>query len=202
MRAFATSSVKVAMLVQRCMTPGVAGLVSATSGMSSPPSTALTTAATLPLWMQCEHGYSGCIGVVASGCQVASLSGAGVPLDIAVAICRDGPPEVVMVFGVQHSDDRVVESNRLERHEACAVEDTHLLCGHELAHQGLIGQKRTCPEQGCLGLLGRSLRTDLSAIVLDLVEVCRPLFAVQRNRRIWPKLRRTGHGEWLHVRPH
>src|ERR1700694_3738394 len=100
MRAFATSSVKVAMLVQRWMTPGVAGLVSATSGMSSPPSTALTTAATLPLWMQCEHGYSGCIGVLASGCQVGS--GGRVAIDIAVANCRDRPPEVVMVFGVQH----------------------------------------------------------------------------------------------------
>ncbi len=79
MRAFATSSVKAAKLVQRWMTPGVAGLVSATSGMSSPPSTALTTAATLPLWMQCEHGYSGCIGVLAIGCHVASLSVAGLP---------------------------------------------------------------------------------------------------------------------------
>src|ERR1700681_3070360 len=186
MRAFATSSVKAAMLVQRWMTPGVAGLVSATSGMSSPPSTALTTAATLPLWMHRRGGerLPGCLTI-----------GGRVAIDIAVANCRDRPPEVVMVFGVQHSDDRVVESNRLERHEACAVEDTHLLCGHELAHQGLIGQKRTCPEQCCLGLLGRSLRTDLSAIVLDLVEVCRPLFAVQRNRRLWPKLRWAGHGE-------
>src|SRR3981081_2755419 len=201
MRAFATSSVKVAMLVQRWMTPGVAGLVSATSGMSSPPSTALTTAARLPLWMECEHGYSGCIGVLASGLPGCLTIGGRVAIDIAVANCRNRPPEVVMVFSVQHSDDRVVESNRLERHEARAVEDTHLLCGHELAHQGLIGQKRTCPEQGCLGLLGRSLRTDLSAIVLDLVEVCRPLFAVQRNRRLRPKLRWAGHGERLSFWP-
>src|SRR3979411_2823534 len=79
MRAFAISSVKAVMLVQRWVTPGVAGLVSATSGMSTPSSTALTTAATLPLWMQCEQGYSGCIGVLAIGCQVASLSVAGLP---------------------------------------------------------------------------------------------------------------------------
>ena len=44
---------------------------------SSVPSAALTILATAPLWMQCEHGYSGCIGVLAIGCQVASRSVAG-----------------------------------------------------------------------------------------------------------------------------
>src|ERR1700740_69038 len=79
MRALAISSVKAVMLVQRWVTPGAVGLVSAISGMSTVPSAALTTPATLPLWMQCAHGYSGCIGVGAIGCQVASRSVAGLP---------------------------------------------------------------------------------------------------------------------------
>src|SRR5437588_9369865 len=67
------------MLVQRCVTPGAVGLVIAISGMSTVPSTALITPATVPLWMQCEQGYSGCIGVLAIGCHVASRSVAGLP---------------------------------------------------------------------------------------------------------------------------
>src|SRR5258708_34632482 len=37
--------------------------------MSAVPNTALTTPAMLLLWMQCAHGYSGCIGVLSSGCE-------------------------------------------------------------------------------------------------------------------------------------
>src|SRR6184192_2419587 len=74
MRAFATSSVNAVMLVQRWVTPGAVGLVIAISGISSLPSAVLTTPATLPLRMQCAHGYSGCIGVSAIGCQAASRS--------------------------------------------------------------------------------------------------------------------------------
>src|SRR5207247_10343181 len=77
MRAFATSSVNAVMLVQRWVTPGAVGLVIAISGISSLPSAVLTTPATLPLRMQCAHGYSGCIGVSAIGCQAASRSVAG-----------------------------------------------------------------------------------------------------------------------------
>ena len=54
-------------------------LVIAISGMSSVPSAALITPETLPLRMQCAHGYSGCIGVLSIGCQVASRSVAGLP---------------------------------------------------------------------------------------------------------------------------
>src|ERR1700730_10519376 len=67
------------MLVQRWVTPGAVGLVMAISGISAVPSTALTAPATEPLWMQCAHGYSGCIGVGAIGCQVATRSVAGLP---------------------------------------------------------------------------------------------------------------------------
>src|SRR6266446_4543203 len=88
MRAFATSSVKAVMLVHRWVTPGAVGLVMAISGMSDVPSAALTTPATAPLRMQWAHGYSGCIGVLSIGCQVASRSVAGLlsisPLRIAV----------------------------------------------------------------------------------------------------------------------
>src|SRR5882672_6208617 len=59
-----------------------------TSGMSALPNTASMTVAMAALLMQCAHGYSGCIGVLSIGCQVASRSVAGLsslsPLRIAV----------------------------------------------------------------------------------------------------------------------
>src|SRR5258708_3534673 len=81
MRAFATSSVKAVMLVQRWVTPGAAGLVSATSGVSTPPSTALTTPATLPLWIQCTHGSSGCIGSTQSLTALQAVATALLPTE-------------------------------------------------------------------------------------------------------------------------
>src|SRR6516164_3692229 len=62
------------MLVQRWVTPGAVGLVMLTSGISAVPNAASTAAATAPLMVQCAHGYSGCIGVLSIGCQVASRS--------------------------------------------------------------------------------------------------------------------------------
>jgi len=70
---------KAVMLVQRWVTPGAVGLVVAISGMSAVPSAALTTPATLPLTAQWAHGYSGCIGVSAIGCQAGSRSVAALP---------------------------------------------------------------------------------------------------------------------------
>jgi len=62
---------------------------------------------------------------------------------------------------VLHGDDRVVEPHRHQRHQPCAVNDTHLLCGHERPYEGVIGDRRTDePEPGRLGLLGGSFRTD------------------------------------------
>src|ERR1700704_6015349 len=76
-----------------------------------------------------------------------------VAINIAVANCRDRPPKIVMVFGIQYSDERVVETKRHDCHEACAVDDTHLLYGHELAYEGVIGDWCTDePEPGRLGL--------------------------------------------------
>src|SRR6266568_5051888 len=76
------------MLVQRWVTPGAVELVMVTSGISAVPSAASTAAATAPLTVQCAHGYSGCIGVLSIGCQIASRSVAGLssmsPLRIAV----------------------------------------------------------------------------------------------------------------------
>src|SRR5437773_1034783 len=67
------------MLVQLRVTPGAVGLVIAISGTSGLPSDASTTAATVLLRMQCAHGYSGCIGVLSIGCQVASRAVAELP---------------------------------------------------------------------------------------------------------------------------
>src|ERR1700704_5216579 len=99
MRAFAISSVKAVMLVQPRVTPGAVGLVIAIWGTSAVPSTALTTPATLPLWMQCAQGYSGCIGVLAIGCQVASRSVAGLRSISPLRIARVGRPKVERAFG-------------------------------------------------------------------------------------------------------
>src|SRR5262245_38331989 len=102
MRAFATSWVKAIMLVQRWVTPGAVGLVIAISGISSVPSTVLTTPATLPLTMQWAHGYSGCVGVSAIACQVVSRSVAGFssisPLRIAVTglVSRASPVQTAV----------------------------------------------------------------------------------------------------------
>src|SRR6516164_8164080 len=76
------------MLVQRWVTPGAVALVMLTSGISGVPSTPSTAAARAPLMVQCAHGYSGCIGVLSNGCQIASRSVAALssmsPLRIAV----------------------------------------------------------------------------------------------------------------------
>src|SRR5260370_1076292 len=68
--------------------PGAVALVTAMWGMSTVPNSGLIIPATVPLRMQCAHGYSGCIGVLSIGCQVASRSVAGLlsisPLRIAV----------------------------------------------------------------------------------------------------------------------
>jgi hypothetical protein len=104
--------------------------------------------------------------------------GIRVAVNVAVANCRDWPPEIVMVLGVEHSDQRIVEANRHERHEPRAVADTHLLCGHELAYERVIslwaGHE---PELGSFGLLSRSLATGLSAVVFEVIEVSRPFLA-------------------------
>src|SRR5262249_41835277 len=125
-----------------------------------------------------------------------------VVIDIAVANGSDRAPELVVIFGIEYGDERVVKPNRHERHEPRAVDDTHLLCGHELAHERMIGWRtRHEPEPGGLGLLRRSLHTFPSTIVFEFIVVGRPLLAFQRNRRAWPKLGALGHREWLHVRP-
>src|SRR5882724_890539 len=67
------------MLVQRWVTPGAVGLVIATCGMSAVPRAASMAEAIAPLMMQCAHGYSGCMGVLSIGCQVASRSVASLP---------------------------------------------------------------------------------------------------------------------------
>src|SRR5438477_9888565 len=67
------------MFVHRCVAPGAVGLVMVTSGMSAVPSWASMAEATAPLMMQWAHGYSGCIGVLSIGCQVASRSVASLP---------------------------------------------------------------------------------------------------------------------------
>ena len=127
------------MLVQRRVTPGAVGLVIAISGMSSVPSTAFTTPATaaaLDAMRARVFRVHRRVGDRLPSCL--TISGR-VAISVAVANGRDRPPEVVMVLGVQHSDDRVVEPNRNERHEPRAVDDAHLLCDYELAREGVIG---------------------------------------------------------------
>src|SRR5712671_2150335 len=82
------------MLVQRWVTPGAVGLVIATCGMSAVPRAASMAEAIAPLMMQCAHGYSGCIGVLSIGCQVALRSVAGLP---------SMSPLRIAVIGLQNS---------------------------------------------------------------------------------------------------
>src|SRR6266478_7045722 len=76
------------MFVHRCVTPGAVGLDITISGISAVPSASSAAVATALLMMQWAHGYSGCIGVLSIGCQVASRSVAALssisPLRIAV----------------------------------------------------------------------------------------------------------------------
>jgi len=55
------------------------------------------------------------------------MIGGRVAIDIARANGRDWPPEAVMVFRVQHGDDRVVIESATSAMKCAAVEDTHLL---------------------------------------------------------------------------
>src|SRR5215470_4795051 len=122
--------------------------------------------------------------------------GSRVVVDITVANSSNRPPKVVMVFGVEHRDQRLVEPNRHQRHEPRAVVDIHLLRRHEIAREGVIGWWADHqPELGDLGLLGRALGTGLAAIVFEFVEVRGPLLARQRYGWVWPKLGSFGHGE-------
>src|SRR5689334_24491771 len=128
--------------------------------------------------------------------------GGRVVIDIAIANRRDRPPEVVMILGIEHSYERLVEANRCERHKPRAVADTHLFCGYELADERMVSWWTDHePEPGGLGLLRRTLCTGLAAVLLDLVVVSCPFRALQRNRRSWSKLGCRGHDKWLHV-PH
>src|SRR5262245_41739870 len=65
-----------------------------------------------------------------------------VAIDVAITNRGDRPPEIVMIFGVQHRDKCVIEAKRHERHETGAVDDVHLLGGDELAYEGVIGGRR------------------------------------------------------------
>src|SRR4249919_3345397 len=107
MRALAISSVRVFMLVQRRVTPGAVGLVSAISGISAVPNTALTTPATLPLWMQMGARVFRMHRRVGDRLPRRLTVGGGVAIIIAIANCRNRSPEVVVVLGIQHGDDRV-----------------------------------------------------------------------------------------------
>src|SRR6516164_7329537 len=114
MRAFATSSVKAVILVQRWVTPGAVALVTAISGISAVPSTAFTTPATEPLRIQCARilrMHRRIINWLPSRLTL----GSRVVVDITVANSSNRPPKVVMVFGVEHRDQRLVEPNRHQR---------------------------------------------------------------------------------------
>src|SRR2546430_1268731 len=105
--------------------------------------------------------------------------GRWVAIEVAVTNSGDRPPETIMVLGIQHSDDRVAEPNRHQRHQSCTVEDAHLFRGHELAYKGVVRHRRADePEAGGFGLLRCSLRTVLSTIVLELVVIRCPLLTV------------------------
>src|SRR5579871_3532694 len=86
-----------------------------------------------------------------------------VAIDVTVANCGDRTPEIVMVLGIQHSHNRIIETNRDERHETCAVENAHLFRDDQLADQWMICDRRPGkPEASDLSLLSIALCAPLS----------------------------------------
>ena len=153
MRAFATSSVMAATLVKRWTTPGSRRVCQCDLGevlgsehrLDDAGYGAALDAMRARIFRVHRRGADRLPGCVTISGRVA--------INIAVANGRNRSPEVVMVLGVQYRDDRVVQANDRERHEARAVCDIHLLCGHELTQEGLIAGQRVDPEPGGLGLL-------------------------------------------------
>src|SRR5262249_8375893 len=126
-----------------------------------------------------------------------------VVIDIGIANCRHRPPEIVVVLGIQHGDQCVVGCEGGECHEPRAIDDIHAFGPRQLADEGVISDRpRDEPEAGSLSLLGRSLRALLCAIVLDLIEICRPLVAFQGNRGAWSELRSVVDCERFDLWPH
>src|SRR4029077_18307826 len=92
-----------------------------------------------------------------------------VAVNITITDGSDWAPEVVMVLGVEHGYEPVVEANRRERHKPRAVADTHLFGGYELTYEWMIGWWTDHkPEPGGLGLLRRTLCTSLERFALVL----------------------------------
>src|SRR5262245_47979899 len=94
----------------------------------------------------------------------------GVVVDIAIANGRDWAPEIVMIFGIEHGDVSVVQTNRHQGHEPRAIENAHLLGGHESTNKRMVGIW-AChkPKTSGLRLFCCSLCADFSTIFFDLI---------------------------------
>src|SRR4029077_1138158 len=103
-----------------------------------------------------------------------------VAVNITITDGSDWAPEVIMVLGVEHGYERILEANGRERHEPRAVADTHLFGDYELTHEWMIGWCTDHePEPGGLSLLRRTFLTILSAVILYLVVISCPFIARQ-----------------------
>jgi hypothetical protein len=74
-------------------------------------------------------------------------------VEVAVADGGDRPPEVVVVFGIEHGHEGVGLGDGDQGHEAGAVEEVEVPGAGELAHQRVVDGRPGCqPEAGVLGL--------------------------------------------------
>src|SRR5580700_5154365 len=105
-------------------------------GTLSVPKKASRAVTTAVLWQACAEGYSGKFGVVATGCQVGSGR-----LRIAVHVgsrnCLVGPPEPVVVFGVEAGDQGVAAGDVRHCKHARGLDEVETMVGGE-AEQAVV----------------------------------------------------------------
>ena len=164
-----------------------------------------STATCAPSRQLCPEVHSG-YGAVRSAVQVESVVGAGIAV-----VQRRGdrvprPPEVEVVLVVPAVDRRVRPTQVLQREESRGVGGVEVVACDELPGD-LVPTQDGCalPPLGLVRLhLSRAViprRAGGSAEGLDLVELSRPLRAVQRGRWHAAELRRALDEERLHAGP-
>lgn len=125
-----------------------------------------------------------------------------VAVQVAIADRGDRSPEAVVVLGVEHRDQRVVDSLRDGGVQAGVAGEVAAGSVRDRAYDpGVDRRFDGFPEARDPGLFGAAPRAVLRAERLDLVVVARPLRARQRRRRSGAKLVGTRHQPGFALRP-
>src|SRR6476620_7760461 len=79
--------------------------------------------------------------------------GSRIVVGIAVPDRRARAPELIMILGVEASDERVGDRCGDQRHEPCAVDELHRLRSYRLANDGVVADRPSDqPELRIFGL--------------------------------------------------